>query len=119
MAYRIKCFYETGSSFGRWDEETTLELVNNDLAVAKDNLSRIAEHYKAHQAIENHSWHEERRKWTEFKDERWYSDTYPQFTVILKTDNGNDLKLSVTEWCGYFERLHSAELVCDDLKIEF
>jgi len=45
MTYKIKYNYRTGNSFGYNDAEDILELEWNDLAIAKENLQRINEHY--------------------------------------------------------------------------
>lgn len=47
MKYQIKYIYDTGDSFNHYrDEEGVLELINEDLNVAKENLKRIKEHYE-------------------------------------------------------------------------
>lgn len=44
--YKIKISYYTGDSFGNYDSEDYLELSWDNLAIAKDNLQAIREHYE-------------------------------------------------------------------------
>jgi hypothetical protein len=52
--------------------------------------------------------------------EPFYDDFYAENCIKLKADNGNFMQMSCF-WCGYFETLHSAEIIIDnnDMKISF
>jgi hypothetical protein len=52
-----------------------------------------------------------------------FNQYYAQNCIKLKTDAGTYMQMSC-DWCGHFEKLHSAEIVFDDpdendLKVEF
>jgi len=121
MGYQIKAHYQTGDSFGSENTSEILELVNEDLEVAKANLKRIAEHYRMYEQFNNSSWRRSENKKTkkDYKDFDWFVDADMfDHQMILKTDSGNDLQIWCP-WCGYFERLHSVELINDhEFKIE-
>jgi hypothetical protein len=116
MKYQIKVNYDTGNSFhNEYGVETFVEDITwSDLDVAKENLKRLEEHYKFVKAEDN-TWRP--RKCCEFKKiveesktKDWYSSSYPQFTVILKEDNGDDKITHTGAWCGYFESVNHMEI---------
>jgi hypothetical protein len=119
MGYQIKAYYQTGDSFGSENTYTVLELINKDIDVAKANLKRIAEHYEMYKQFNSYSRHREKTK-KDYKNFDWFVDEDMfEYSVILKTDSGNNLQIHC-DWCGYFEKLHSIELVNDEeFKIEF
>lgn len=127
MTHRILINYDTGNSFHHDEDQEYLieELSWERVDVAKANLIRIKEHYEYNQITEN-SWRttkEEREaKIEECKSSRWWAREYPQFTLRLKDDNMDDVLVNAGTWCGYFEKLNSAEVVADqpsDTKITF
>lgn len=119
MIYKIKYSYETGDSFGRQDTEGELEMEWENLDNAKIALKRIQEHYK---------WYEDHNRSYRYGKEKpveepaWHKGEQYDFTLKVKLDNGNEVQFSAP-WCGYFERLYSAEIFTpiehDDMRIEF
>jgi hypothetical protein len=126
--YRIQIDYYTGNSFGNEDCTDTLEMVWNDLSVAKENLARIAEHYRMYCAREDSFTSTKNRDsvLSENKDKPWFvkSEQYDNYESLyqlyLITDKGKPFIMSAF-WCGYFEGLYSAEIVSDnsDMKVVF
>ena len=117
MNYKIKVYYETGDSFGHHDAEDFLGPTWHSLEKAQKALHRIKEHY---------DWYESRQsRWSSRPDEvalpkpSWHHGPY-EMSIFFELDNGNEVQL-LAFWCGYFEKLYSAEIVSDDedMKIEF
>lgn len=97
--YDIEIDYTTGSSFG--SERITNEsvgIVTTSLEKATENLKRIRDHYKRYRGSENYGYHDE-----------WYE-------ISLLTDDG-ERKVRAF-WIGYFEKLHSARIVGNDISFE-
>lgn len=135
MKYQIKYYYQTGDSFGSSDETGILEMKWENLDVAKANLQRIKEHYEMVLAISSASWeirtgkrNDTRKDITnKYQNKDWFVNdkdyTMRENCIILYADNGN-LWRFWCPWCGYFERLHSAEIIHvelenDNMKINF
>ena len=109
--YGIKVYYRTGDSFHSENTDRILELQWNDLDIAKLNLKRIKEHYLWYEWLHNGS------RWghKEVSEPEWhkpYNDNKygSEYTLILKADNENDMQIYAF-WCGYFEELHSADII--------
>lgn len=128
VKYRIQIDYYTGNSFGSEDLIETLEMVWTDLSVAKDNLARIAEHYRMYDEVER-SYMKKRSRdsvLSENKDKPWFvkskrhGDYESLHQLYLITDDGTPFMMSAF-WCGYFEGLYSAEIIPDnsDMKVVF
>ncbi len=122
MKYVIKMEYQTGDSFGSRDETGYVELSWENLEIAKENLQRIKEHYQFYRASNDHFRRdelEELRK--EAREKSWYchnpgipyisEERVGETHVVLKLDNGAEFNYYTGMWCGYFERLRSAEIV--------
>jgi len=115
MKYAIEIYYATGNSFGSEDLLDKLELMWNNLDVAKLNLKRIEDHYRWYNDQNSYSFNKkniEKPEWHIFKED---------FMLSLITDEGNEMQLNAF-WCGHFEALHSAEIVTlqdNDLKVTF
>lgn len=126
MTWTIKIDYQTGNSFGSEDTSDDVGCSWTDLNKAKEALQRIKGHYKAYTEIENDRWSPSDKKPADFAGEPWFWKEEPRFwqqAVIVERDDGTEQRLS-TFWCGYFERLHSAEIVADapfetDMKVTF
>lgn len=131
MKYKIKYDYQTGDSFGSSDETGFLELTWTNLDVAKANLNRIKEHYDQYKLLESYIKRAEpqtvlsensSKDWfvSEGKKKDQFDEYYSTHCLILYTDDGKQFQLHAP-WCGYFEGLHSAEIIVDpsDMKIEF
>lgn len=126
MTWTIKIDYQTGNSFGSEDTSDEVGCSWTDLNKAKEALQRIKGHYKAYTEIENDRWSPSDKKPADFAKEPWFWKEEPRFwqqAVIVERDDGTEQRLS-TFWCGYFERLYSAEIVADapfdtDMKVTF
>jgi hypothetical protein len=135
MKYQIKYHYQTGDSFGTTGAAGILEMKWENLDVVKANLQRIKEHYDMVLAISRASWeirmgkrngtHEDIT--AQYQNKDWYVNdkdyTMRENCIILYADNGNPWKFWCP-WCGYFECLHSAEIIHEefennDMKINF
>lgn len=128
MKYQIKYIYDTGDSFNHYrDEEGVLELINEDLNVAKENLKRIKEHYKQYEELSYSRSREKKDILESNKDKDWFVEDnndymgYAENCIKLYTDDGKPWQIWAP-WCGYFERLNSARIVCavpeeDDMEI--
>jgi hypothetical protein len=121
--YKIKYTYQTGDSFHTEEREDLLEYEWMDLDTVKECLKRIREHYKWYQSLENsYSFRKEeveKPKWHNVKVEK-YIMSNQHCLMNMPMDNGNEVQFW-PPWCGYFEHLHSAEIVIEgdtDMKFE-
>lgn len=116
LLYKIQYKYQTGDSFKTYDSEGVLEMQWKNLDNALIALKRIKEHYNWYKYENRQSWSDEK----EVPEPDWHKGEKYQFTLKVKLDNGKEVMFSAP-WCGYFERLHSAEIIADDpdLRIEF
>ncbi len=122
MFYNIKCIYDTGDSFhNEYDVETTIEIKTTSLELAQENLKRIKEHYEYYSADKGSF--EYRYDWSgakaridkvleEAKTKPWFVGDY-NFSLKLLLDGGKEYQISAC-WCGYFEKLNSAEIVIEN-----
>lgn len=133
MKYKIKYYYSTGNSFGSEDRSDILELEWDYINVAKANLRRIKEHYKYYKCKNetrntymSKFYKDEIEYCKKIEDEKpdWLVTTGNSFDsyhcIILYADNNRPFQFWAP-WCGYFERLHSAEIILpedDDLSFE-
>lgn len=117
LLYKIKYHYQTGDSFEIHDETRELEIVWKNLDNAKNALKRIQEHYKWFEYENRSSIYLNPPKALE---PDWHKGEKFDFTIKLVLDNGKEVTFSAP-WCGYFERLHFAEIISDDpdLRIQF
>lgn len=127
MAFLIKVDYKTGNSFGSRRETEFIGLSWENLDIAKLNLIRIKEHYLFYQAK-----HGYRSRWNPKEDrsliesassQPWYSSEYGDHGLMLQLDDGTNQVVSAF-WCGYFEKLFTAEVVPDadsesDWRVDF
>ena len=74
MKYRIKYSYDTGDSFRNDpDNSALLEMVWEDLDVAKQNLQRIKDHYSQYKKFNSCSFREDKAEILEAnKDKDWF-----------------------------------------------
>ena len=86
--FDIEINYNTGNSFGSEQRTEPLDNPVSTLAMAKDNLQRIKEHY------------------AECSDNPNFDKKY---TLVLATDHGD--REITPFWIGYFEELHGARIV--------
>lgn len=122
MKYTIEIEYSTGDSFGSHDEKDDVGCVWEDKEQARLALSYIKDHYELYKEA-NKSWGKTRslkeinadvmkKPWRDQDDKRM---EYWQFGFVVPC--GNEQRKIHAFWCGYFESLHSATIVCleDDL----
>ena len=116
--YQIKVYYQTGDSFGKNDTDQLLEIVWTDLSKAKTALKRIKEHYRWYESLHGYNYKQEM-----VPEPEWHKGMEYEFSVKVLLDNDEAVRFSAF-WCGYFERLYSAEIIAvppedDDMRIEF
>ena len=128
MKYKIQYNYDTGDSFNHEpDNSETLEMVWENLDVAKKNLQRIKEHYSQYKELNSYSLKKSREKILESsKDKDWFVEgtgySESENCIILYSDDGKPWQFWAP-WCGYFESLNYAEIIIpeeeNDMKITF
>ena len=132
MKYRIQYNYDTGDSFkNEPDNLGTLEMVWENLDVAKKNLQRIKEHYSQYKELNSYSYLKEKSKQEILESNKgkdWFvkgsnSNYYDsENCIILYSDDGKPWQFWAP-WCGYFESLSYAEIIIpeeeNDMKISF
>lgn len=140
MKYTIQIDYTTGDSFRSNREIENVDLSWENLDIAKENLQRIKGHYQHYHTTHNEycvvrdggkEWgrYKSRQFFKDLEEEAktkdWYHKGRPHydFVIMLKLDDGTEHQYH-TFWCGYFERLHTAEIIADpiedhDMKITF
>lgn len=130
--YTIQVYYKTGNSFGSHEETDEIGLVFKDIQQAKSALKSLKEHYNFYKefdkkcnktkedleeiTVRNYSWFNYEY---DFKSYDW-----PMYTCNVECCDGSIRSIPTDMWCGYFERLLSAQVVAatiddDDLKVEF
>ena len=118
--YKIKYEYRTGDTFSTRDESDVLDYEWDDFEVAKRALQRINEHYKWYMSrIDSYSFSPkelQRPEWHKKVNKKDYPTAYHNL-IILEMDDGEEVQFWAP-WCGYFESLHSAEIVISE-RIEF
>lgn len=122
MSYSIKIEYTFGDSFSSAETESILEGTWTDLKILKRNLLRIQNHYKKFYEFRrqnNKKWLKDMPEGCVYKGSEKHIDKYNLHLELL-TDKG-DPWVFFPFWCGYFEHLHSAEIVYvgTDMRIEF
>lgn len=111
--YKIVVNYDTGDSFNQYPGYES-ELVEewDNLDIAKENLKRIEAHNAAYRKI--HGWgNYGKSRWENYKHEEWYTNSSPDWNLMLKKDDGN-LYNEHTSWTGYFESMNYVEIRPDD-----
>ena len=119
MKYEIFTDYMTGNSFGNEDiKHESLEVVVEDVNVARVAVTHLEEHYKAVQLWENAPYASQTAKGESkeamlerFSKEPWFPtpenpDSYWMWSCRLPVDTeGNTVNISLP-YVGYFEQLH-------------
>jgi hypothetical protein len=100
--YKIEIYYSTGDSFHTEDRQDLLDGTWKDLEIAKENLSRIKEHYLWYSSIHNYPYKQNVKK------PEWHKGK--EYSITLKTDDNKDYSYGAF-WCGYFETLYDASIV--------
>lgn len=129
--YTIQVNYKTGNSFGSHEETDEIGLVFKDIAQAKLALKALQEHYKFYKEYDS-KYNKTKedldeiisRQYTWFDyDYNFKSYDWPMLTCNVECCDGSIRSIDTGMYCGYFERLLSAQIVAasdgDDLKVEF
>ena len=115
MGYVIKATYQTGDSFHSEEANTELSGVWQTLAGAKEALRWLNEHHVYYEDI-NSRWDQkehpdlETRLWY-VKGEGIYRDIWGHCLNLLMDDG--TLRRESIPYHGYFETLHSLEILCE------
>jgi hypothetical protein len=126
MRYAIKIHYQTGDSFGSEDTTGEVGCSWTDIDKAKEALQAISEHYRARNDFSRVMSSGEEKFFKELKAKKWFDTSKDsrwmwQHCLHVEKDDGTLQQISAF-WCGYFERLHSAEIIVDgdtDMKVTF
>lgn len=126
--YTIEVYYSTGNSFGSGEETQCINLAWNNIDLAKQCLKHIKEHYDLYCEMDKYSFKKGRTDSEILEDalsKEWcQKKPLDKYTIELSAlcDDGQWRTVCTDMWCGYFETLHSAEIVCKsdaDMKITF
>ena len=102
--YAIRVDFTTGDSFHTEDTSVTLDWEWKDAEKVRDALLRIRGHWRWYDYVEKH-------------EPEWHKGLGAE-QVVLVLDNGEPVTFRAP-WCGFFERLNSAEAVLGpSMKIE-
>lgn len=116
--YNIKVFYQTGNSFGHEDTDMIVEGDWTDIECIKLSLKYIQEHYEMYKELNFYRSNKE-DVINKYKDKYWFNKDCPKYSITLVLDNNKPWPYSCS-WTGYFERLHSAEIICkEDTDMKF
>lgn len=109
----IEINYNTGDSFSNHDGLIThLDYSWTNIEIALENLKRIREHYVMVEQLGRNSYPKGPKEIHDrYKRERWYSEQYPDFCLMLLDNEEKPFRYSASSWCGYFESLNSARIV--------
>lgn len=121
MGYTIRVEYTTGDSFNSYKETQDLEGDWKNLDVLEENLQRIKNHYKKYRDFDYHNgknWVKNMPIGCVYNGRKGYLDQYKMLLELLTDDRKTYTIMPF--WCGYFEHLHSAEIVSSkSMRIEF
>lgn len=118
--FTINIEYTTGDSFNSNQTEDQVALVWKNKELARKALQAIKEHYEFCTLSDKYGITPRERSeiTSRAKLSSWYSKDHPDFTLMVEVDDGSYMQLHAF-WCGYFEILHSAEvIVCEDTDTE-
>jgi len=115
--YNINIRYTTGDSYSSREKEQLLSDIDwKNIEIVEENLERIKTHYKYYSLL-NRRWYTSSKEQKEVKKEAEkllkennFLDKKYEFSLKLLADSGKEYTISAF-WCGYFETLHSAEIV--------
>ena len=121
MGYTIRVEYTTGNSFNSCEETQDLEGDWKNLDVLEENLQRIKNHYKKYSDFDYRNgkdWVKNMPVGCIYSGNKMRPDNYHMLLELLTDDRK---QYTITPfWCGYFEHLHSAEIVSSkSMRIEF
>lgn len=125
VEYNITINYSTGDSFGNEDAVDEVGCSWTNLEQAKKALAAIKEHYEAREKWEQLTRDQSEQFVTALKSTTsWFyaEDEYMwRHVLVVEKDDGSPQVISAF-WCGYFERLYSAEITFEadsDMKVTF
>jgi len=113
MKWRIRIDYETGDSFGSENTHDYLDIEWENLDMAKESLRRIKNHFEFCDG--KHCWTRPEGDLPVGVD---WNDKWRCLRLILVDDDYNDYPCAAF-WIGYFEYLHTAEIVGQDSDMKF
>jgi hypothetical protein len=109
--YTIKVSYHTGDSFNTYDLERDVGLVWQNKELARKALRSIKEHYDAYEKGDN-TYGENPKLVGNIWYDKLDNKEYWAFNIACELDDGSYRNIHCG-WCGYFEALHSAEIILD------
>ena len=119
--YVIKAEYTTGDSFHTEETSDILSPVWTDIEKAKKALSWLTEHHRYYDEVENSPrWREHNFDTSDVVTKPWYKDgkSYGQnnweWSCLVELDDGTLHTVSTSMYHGYFETLHSLEIVVEE-----
>ncbi len=119
MTYTIEVEYQTGDSFSSEVCTETIGHVWEDKTLARKALQCLKEHYELF--IEHEEHNRPRRHMRSYLDVRidaksreWHNGDKDMYRCCdVEMDDGSKRTLPTCMWCGYFEKLHHAKIVCE------
>lgn len=118
--YDIKLTYQTGNSFNSYETSDLLEVPVSNIETAKENLRRITVHYNLYRENLGYSRNPLNIVYPDFYIHASELAKGTQLHGIkLLLDDGSEHEMLCPFWTGYFEHLHSAEIVLCDPNGEF
>jgi len=112
--YTICCFYTTGDSFRSEDTSDEVGYQWDKLESAKESLQFLREHYEYYDSMNGHGGKYKKNT----KEPAYYKNEH---SFPIRKNDGSIGHISAF-FCGYFETLHSAEIIAlgdTDMKISF
>ena len=111
--YTIEIFYQTGDSFGSLSHTDTINWEFDDVEEAKTCLQTLREHHKMCMDLDDYKARRNGGRQgvlDKYAHKEWFDAEYPEQRFKYQ-----DRYISVF-WVGYFESLHTAEVVRVDKK---
>jgi len=121
MGYMIKASYKTGDSFHNYDTSDEFAPIWKDLSQAKKALRWLSEHHAAYEQESDDRRHRNEPKIPRMLGKPWFITRqegygYQDFwhsAAKVELDDGTLFQVGVP-YHGYFERLHSLEIICEE-----
>ena len=115
--YTIDVKYQIGNTSNSEDDVVTIGLVWEDKDLARKALQSIKEHYTLYREYYSSSYRRSRTHAeieADMKYREWYSDTDYDvlYSCYALMDDGEMREIPSSMWCGYFEKLYYARVVC-------
>jgi hypothetical protein len=109
----IKISYETGNTFGSFEETLTLDQTWMKPEIVTENMKRIWDHYNWYSA-KNSSYQDPvpEPEWQERLSHKTHKD-YNDWYVLLQNDDETEFEYYASAWIGYFESLVDVSITMD------